>query len=120
VKNINKYIGKYRIFASLILNTGKTNEDDTYLKGKYHTEISRQDDKNLAIYFPTGVSATNIVLSQFDELGIKYKLHIDAEIEKVYIVSEDDIDKIHKVLKFQTKGSKIKPTSVKTARRQNK
>lgn len=80
------------------------NLNDNYLLGKSQTEIYRFDDKGtLAIYFPKGQSTTNVVLPQFDELSVKYKLHIDCE-EKVYLVSEDDIHKIHSVLKFQIKG----------------
>jgi len=85
-------------------NKPTKNESDNYLLGKSQTETYRYDDKGtLAIYFPKGKSTTNIVLPQFDELGIKYTLHIDCE-EKVYLVDEKDIDKIHSVLHFQIKG----------------
>lgn len=102
------------------MNTGKTNEDDTYLKGKYHTEIYRENNDQLAIYFPSGISSTNKVLPEFDRLGIMYNLHIDAEIEKVYTFPENQLDLVHSVLNLQVKGKNIKPTSVKTARRQKK
>ena len=48
------------------------------------------------------------------------ELFLDCDGESVYHAKEDQIHLIHKVLKFQTKGAKIKPTSVKTARRQSK
>lgn len=119
MKNINKYIGTYRIFSPIDYRTGKTttNEFDTYLKGKYKSETSRFDSKRLAIYFSSGKSSANIVLPQFDELKIKHEQYIDGESEVVYIFPEKDLDKVHSILKFQTKGASIKPTSVKTSRR---
>jgi len=120
VKNINKYIGKYRIYSPLDLRTGKitSNEFDTYLKGKYKSEIYRYDSKRLAIYFPSGKSSSNIVLPQFDNLKISYEQFIDGESEVVYLVKETEIEKLHSILKFQIKGKDIKPSSIKTARRQ--
>lgn len=120
---MQKYIGRFRVFAPVDERTGKTttNEFDNYLKAtRYKIEVYREDNKQLAIYFPTGVSGTNIILPELDEAGIEYKLHIDGDYEKIYLVQEQDINKIHSILKFQTKGSKIKPTSVKTVRRQVK
>ena len=119
MRNINKYIGIYRVFAEVDLITKKasTNLDDTYLKGRYKCQVYRYDNNNLCIYFPSGTSSTNIVLPQFDENDIKYKLYIDCESESVYIVSEKDIDKIHFILKFQIKGKNIQARSKKTAKK---
>lgn len=120
---MNKYIGKYRVFSPIDYRTGKTsaNEDDTYLKAnKYKIEVYREDDTTLAIYFPSGLSATNIILPLLDKMNIEYKLHIDCDIEKVYLTDEKYIDELHSILHFQTKGAKIKPSSKRTARRQNK
>lgn len=121
-EHINKYIGKYRVFAPLILDTGKStpNLDDTYLKGKAGTEVYVHEGSTLAIYFPKGKSTANTVLPKFDELGIEYELYIDGELESIYLINEKDLHKAHSILKFQTKGAKIKPSSVKTARKQIK
>ena len=121
-KIILKYIGKYRIFAPIDYNTGKTtsNEFDNYLLGKAKCECYRYDDTTLAIYFPSGMSTTNKVLPLLKELGVEMTLFLDCEGESVFHMSESMIHIAHKVLKFQTKGAKIKPTSILTARRQNK
>jgi len=117
-----KYIGVYRLFSPVCLDTGKitTNENDTYLLGKAKLECYRYDDTILAIYFPSGVSTTNKVLPLLEELGVEMTLLHDCDGESVYLISEDMIHIVHKVLKFQVKGKNIKPTSVKTARRQSK
>lgn len=118
VIEIQKYIGTYRVFAEPDLTTGKAskNEDDTYLKGKYKSQIYRYDENNLCIYFPSGKSSTNIVLPQLDDMGVKYDLYIEAETELIYIVSEKDIHKVNEVLHFSTKGKNVQAKSVKTAR----
>ena len=111
------------MYAPMDYRTGKisTNEDDTYLKAtKYKIEVYRENDTELGIYFPSGVSATNIILPLLDEINIKYKLHIDCDIEKVYLVNEECINELHNILKFQTKGKDISPRSIRTVRRQNK
>lgn len=117
MKTINKYIGTYRVFQEIDLTTKKpsSNSDDTYLKGKYNTQIYRWDKNKLCIYFPSGRSATNIILPLFKEAEIKYKLHINCDTECVYMVSESDIDKIHSILKFNTKGKNIQAKSKRTA-----
>lgn len=115
---MDKYVGVYRVLHEIDVNGNVTkNEDATYLLGKYHIECYRYNENTLALYFPSGKNATNIILPQFDNLGIIYKLHIDGDYESIYLVSEKDLDKIHSVVKFQTKGKNIKPTSVKTARK---
>ncbi len=118
---INKYIGTYRVFAPIDKTTGKstTNEFDTYLKAsKYKIECYRQNDDQLALYFPSGLNSTKIILPEFKNNNIAYTLHIDGEYEKVYLIFEKDLDKVHNILKFQTKGRNVKPSSIRTARRQ--
>lgn len=89
----------------LVTNKPTKNESDNYLLGKSQSECYRYDSKGtLAIYFPKGNSTTNIILPQFDKLGIKYKLLLEADHESIYLVSEDDIHKIHSVLKFKIVG----------------
>lgn len=117
-----KYVGKYRVLAPLDQRTNKitTNKNDTYLLGKYNIQVYRWNKDTLCIYFPTGNSATNIVLPQLDQIGVKYKLYIDADGESIYKVRESDIDKLHSVLHFQIKGKNVNPFSVATARKQIK
>lgn len=117
---MRKYIGRFRVFAPIDLRTGKStaNEDDTYLLAtKVKAEVYRYSDNEIAIYFTTGVSGTNKILPQLFNLGIDYRLFIDGEYEKVYIVDEKHINELHKIMVFQTKGKNIRPESVKTARK---
>lgn len=99
--------------------TGKVsnNLNDTYLKGKYKTEVYRYNPDTLAIYFPKGQSTVTAILPKFDELSIDYQLYLEGDYESVYHFPEDQIHKVNQVLKFQFKGRNIKPNSVKTARR---
>jgi hypothetical protein len=106
------------VFHEITVDGNLTKNDDaTYLKAsKFNAEIYRYNSDTLIIYFPSGKNASNKVLPEFDKLGIKYTLFGDGTCEQDYMVSESDIDKIHKVLKFQTKGKAISPKSVKTKR----
>lgn len=116
------YVGTYRVFAPLDLSTNKvtTNTYDTYLLGKYQIQCYRIKGKTLALYLPTGKNSANIILPQFDLLGIKYELHIEGDYELVYTFNEKDIEGVHSVVKFQTKGKNLKPKSKSTTTKQIK
>jgi hypothetical protein len=47
-------------------------------------------------------------------------LLLDLEGECAYTFFEKDIHIAHKILKYQVKGKNVKPSSIRTARRQNK
>ena len=115
---IQKYIGTYRVFPQIDKTTSKVSENelDLFLKGKYNTEIYRHNSKKLAIYFPTKSSLNNIS-SQLKDSKIKLTKYLEGDLEAVYLFNEEDIHNLHEILKFQTKGKGIKPSSVRTQRR---
>jgi len=119
VIKILKYVGKYRVMGQLDQRTNKIsiNKDDTYILGRHNIQVYRWNKNILCVYFPSGLSTTNLILPQFDEAGIDYKLYIDGDKEKVYKVKESDIDKIHSIVHFQIKGKSISPFSVRTERK---
>lgn len=118
---IIKYIGTYTIFYEQDLSTNKPskNESDNYLLGKSDSQCYRYDSNKLCLYFPKGLSTTNVVLPKFDELGIEYKIHIDCE-EKVYLINESDIHKVHEVLKFKIVGKNQQLKDYKLKLKQDK
>jgi hypothetical protein len=108
------------VFREIDLTTGKPtkNEDATYLLTRAKHEICRYSDDTLAIYFQTSVNViNNKILLQLKELGVEMTLLLDCDGECVYLVAEEDLDLIHKVLHIQVKGKNIKPDSVRTTRR---
>ncbi len=116
---INKYVGTYRVFQNIDLTTGKAseNEYDTYLKGKYNTQVYRYDKNTLALYF-AATNTVNKILPVLKDLGVQLKLFVQGDFESVYLFPEQDLSKVHSILKFQTKGKNIQAKSIKTARRQ--
>lgn len=121
--HIQKYIGTYRVFASPDLTTKKTstNENDTFLKAKHGIQVYRQDEDILAIYFPGGKNTYTLdTVLQLENAAVNLSLHIDGDKESVYLVPEESINKIHQIVKFSKQGKNVKPTSIKTARRQIK
>lgn len=118
---MQKYIGTYRVFHAIDLNAGRasSNDNDTYLKGKYNTEIYRYDDDTLAIYF-VATNTVNNVLPKLQELGVHLTKYLEGDSESIYLFPEKDIHKVHTILKFQTKGKNIQSKSIKTARKQLK
>lgn len=103
---MRKYINRFKVFAPLDKNTGlvTANPDDTYLKAKvFKIEVYRQNEDQLAIYFPSGEDDTKKVLKEFKRVKIKYELYISGDFETVVLVAESDFDKIHKILRFQEK-----------------
>jgi hypothetical protein len=92
------------------------NEDDTYIKGRYKTEVYRYNNDTLAVQFITTTSA-KITIIKLTKLGIELKKFGQGDYESVYFISENDIDKVNSILKFQTKGAKISPKSKRTVRK---
>lgn len=120
---IQKYIGTYRVFASPDLTTKKTstNENDTFLKAKHGIQVYRQDEDILAIYFSGGKNTYTLdTVLQLENAGVNLFLHIDGDKESVYLVPEEQLHIVNRIIKFQTQGKNVKPTSIKTARRQIK
>ena len=75
--------------------------------GKSKSQLYRYDNKgNLALYFPSGKSTSNIVLPRLTDLGVTYKLLTQGDYEEIYLVNEKYIEQLHMVLKFQIKGAK--------------
>jgi hypothetical protein len=118
VKYINKYIGKYRVFQEIDLESGKAskNTDDTYLKTKYKSQIYRYDDNTLAILFVTSKSPINI-LPQLKKLNINVEMLSEGDSESIYLFDEKDIKKVASILKPQIKGKNISSKSVKTSKK---
>jgi 16S rRNA U1498 N3-methylase RsmE len=117
VVTIIKYRGTYRIFMPIDSKGKPTkNENDTYVKGKYKTEVYRYNKNTLAVQFMTTESA-KITIQKLSELGVNLTNFIQGDFESVYLFPEKDLDKVNSVLKFQKKGAKISPKSVKTVRR---
>ena len=112
------YIGTYRVFPAVDLETGKasSNKDDTYLKTKYKSQIYRHTKSKLALLLTTGNSIKNVP-PQLEQAGVKLILHFDGDCEAIYLFSEKDMDKVAKIMKPQVKGKDIPPESVKTRRR---
>ncbi len=124
---MNKYIGKYRVFGEINIDTGKSsdNPDDTYLLCKNNIQVyrhygdtdSEKEIKNkLAILFPT-TSSRNKILPLLKKSNIQLELYFDGEIESIYTFSEKDSDIVFGILKPQVKGKDVKPDSVVTVRK---
>jgi hypothetical protein len=112
----NKYRGVYTLFYETDIKGNQTNENISYLRGKYNTEIFRYDKNTIAIYFISGAT-TNNVLPQFDKLGVKYKCYVQGDFESVYHFKEKDLEKIHSVLHFQIKGKNQQKIEMKNKRK---
>jgi len=117
---INKYIGTYRVFPTLTLDGELSkNLDDLYLLGKYKIQVYRHDKNTLAIYFLNNQTVNNII-PQLKELGINIELYLEGDFESIYHFKECEIEKVNKIVKFQTKGKGIQAKSVKTKRKLQK
>lgn len=104
MKIIHKYINQYYIATAIDTNGKRTkNPNDNFLIGKGKSETSRFSDNKIAIYFPSGVSTSNVVIPKLEAINVHMTLHIDCD-EQVFIFDESDIHKVHSVLKFQIKG----------------
>lgn len=92
------------------------------LKGRYNSEIYRHDDTTLSIYLPSGASSVNTLMSKFQEDNIKVWEYISGEIcmEAVLRFNEEDIHKVHKIMKFMTMGSNQQLKDLKLKQKQDK
>lgn len=117
---MKKYIGKYRVFSPIDSNGKVTsNEFDTYIKGKYKTEVYRYSDNLLAIYFVANQTARRVI-SYLESMGVQCKKFNQGDFESVWLFDEQYIDIVDSILKFSTQGKNIKPTSIKTMRKLKK
>lgn len=114
---INKFIGVYRVFPTLMINGELSpNRNDTYLLGKYNIQVYRWDKNTLCIYFASNQTVNNVI-PKLEELGVKLDPYLQCEGEQVFKFKEPDIEKVHSIVKFQTKGKNIQAKSVKNKRR---
>ena len=60
------------------------------------------------------------MILQLENAGIDLTLHIDGDKESVYFFPEEQLHNINKIIPLSTQGKNLKPTSIKTARRQIK
>ena len=107
-KEILKYIGQYYIFHETNTDGKKSkNKDDNYLKSK-NNQIYRYSDKTLAILLPSGSSSVNNLLPKFEAEGIKVWNIISPDVceEAILGFAEEDIHKVHNIMKFMKMGSK--------------
>ena len=117
---INKYIGTYRILPTLTLDGELSkNIDDVFLLGKYKIQVYRYDKNTLSIYFLNNQTVNNVI-PQLRELGINIELYLEGDFESIYHFKECEIEKVNKIVKFQTKGKGIQAKSVKTKRKLQK
>jgi len=107
---LKKYIGIYRVFPEVCLDSGKpsTNQDDTYLKCKNNNQIYRYNKNTLAILF-TSTKSKNKYLPDIEKLKVKIRLLSEGNFESIYLFPEKDLAKVASILKPQTKGKNINP-----------
>lgn len=112
----DKYVGTYRVFQAINLDgTLSKNEDDTYLKCKYNTQVYRHNKDTLAILFVANQTVRNM-LPVLKKAGVHLQLHTEGDNESIYLFPEKDLKKLAKIMKPLTKGKNIKPNSVRTQR----
>ena len=120
VKIINKYIGIYRVFPTILTNGELSpNREDTYLLGKHKIQVYRWNKNTLCVYFTSNQTVNNI-LPQLQEKGVQLELYLQGDTESVYKVKESDIHRLHEVIRFQIKGKNIQAKSNKTVRKLQK
>lgn len=112
----DKYVGTYRVFQAINLDgTLSKNEDDTYLKCKYNTQVYRYNKDTLAILFVANRTVKNM-LPVLKKAGVHLRLHTKGDYESTYLFPEEELEKLAKIMKPITKGKNIKPNSVRTQR----
>lgn len=100
-------MGTYTIFQTLNTDgTPSKNLDDNYLKFK-NNQIYRYSDNTLAMLLVSGSSSVNNLMPKFKEAGIEVFAIISDEVceEAILGFNEDDIHKVHKIVKIMTMGS---------------
>ena len=101
-------MGKYYItFQTNSDGTPSKNLDDNFLIGKYKSEIYRYSSDSIAIHLESSVSEKSLI-HKFELADIKVYSIISASTceESLMTFPEDQIHKVHKIMKFQTSGSK--------------
>jgi len=104
---MNKYLGVYTIFHTLNSDGKKSrNKDDNFLKAK-NNQIYRYSEDTLAILIQSSGSAKSFI-EKFEEANIKVWNIISADVceEAVLGINEEDIHKVHNIMKFMKMGSK--------------
>ena len=83
-------------------NTVSKNLDDTFLKGHQNSEIYFHNSTTVAIYLPNATTVKSL-MQKFSEAGIVVTQYIMCD-EAVLHFNIEDIDRVHKILRFQIKG----------------
>jgi len=104
---IFKYINQYTIFHQTNSDESRSkNKDDNYLKCRYNGEVFRYSDSVIAVFLPSGSSSVNSLLPKFEAENIKVWEQVGGNVseEAVICFNEEDIHKVHKILKFMIMG----------------
>jgi len=124
VTDTQKYLGKYYIFHEVGSNSKPTeNIDDTYLEGRYKSQIYRWDNSKLALDLYT-TSSRNIIIPELKKAGVSLQLYSEGDYEYTYLFPEDELDKVTKIVKPKVRGKnaqlkKSKPPKVKKQRKKD-
>jgi c-di-GMP-binding flagellar brake protein YcgR len=122
VTDTQKYLGKYYIFHEVDCDGKPTeNIDDTYLEGRYKSQIYRWDNSKLALDLYT-TSSRNIIIPELEKVGVSLQLYSEGDYEYTYLFPEDELDVVAKIVKPKIKGKnaqlkKSKPPKVKKQRK---
>ena len=104
---MRKYIGTYRVYPEVDLETGKPIED-LFLKGKNNVEIFRYNKKELGILFPAR-NTLNKMLPILKKKKIKVKKISEGDSESIYAFKEKDLSEIAKILNIFIRGKFVDP-----------
>lgn len=118
---MNKYVGKYRVRTKIDKeNNFSENQDDTYIRGKNHSEVYRYGDNIIAIYFPSSIFANKFQKQFYKFLTPESQAYIESEQnkddltgEQVFYIHEKYLNEVSDFLSLETFGAKIKPRSIK-------
>lgn len=107
-------MGKYRVFKEIDVVSGRVvrDENNTFLKGRNGTMVFRYNDKQLSLYFLSKPNKTQ--LAEFKESGVELSLFVEGDREAVYHFLEEELDKVHKIIKLRTRGKNIEPSNKST------
>lgn len=108
---MRKYIGTFRVYPEIDLETGKP-VDDLYLKCKNNVTIFRYGKDELGILFPSRITL-NKMLPEFKKEKIKVLQVSEGDVESIYAFAEKDMEKVAGVLKPFTRGKFVDPMSNK-------
>lgn len=108
---MRKYIGTYRVYPEIDLETGKP-VDDLYLKCRNNVVVFRYGKNRLGTLFPSRITL-NKMLPEFKNKKIKITKISEGDVESIYVFAEKDIEKVAGVLKPFIRGKFIDPMSDK-------